>query len=330
MPTITVSDTKKQLAAGKPAPVFVLTGPDEREKSELASSFGDLVEPELRAFNVERVYGGDTTAPAIVDAARTLPMMADRRIVVVLQADRLLNPKKRGGDDGEEGAGDLEVLVDYLGSPERQTVLVFVLPPPEPGGDPRRKHDLLPLPGNTRVTKALAKAATIVSCGEFGGTREVGRWLEARAREAGLSVDRDAANRIMELAGGDPAKFKTDVERVLTFAAGDDRVTVDHVEAAIVAHEVSGDDWAIVRALEGRQPAAALRELRMRLEAGDTAYGILGQIGYAVRTPPPRGRFPPERLPAAIDAIFRTDVALKSSGGDPRVLLERLIVELCA
>jgi DNA polymerase-3 subunit delta len=328
MPTIPVSDAKKQLASGKPSTVYVLTGPDEREKSELASRFGDLVEPELRAFNVERVYGADTTAPAIVDAARTLPMMADRRVVVVLQADRLLNPKKRG-EDGEEGGGDLEVLVDYLASPEAQTVLVFVLPPPEPGGDARRTHDLLPLPGNTRITKALARVAAVVPCGEFGSTGEAVRWLEARAREAGLSVDRAATKRIVEIAAGDPAKFKADVERVLTFAAGEDRVTLDHVEEAIVAHEVSRDDWAIVRALEGRQPAAALRELRMRLEAGDTAYGILGQIGYAVRTPPPRGRFPPDRLPAAIDAIFRTDVALKSSGGDPRVLLERLIVELC-
>jgi maltooligosyltrehalose trehalohydrolase len=34
-------------------------------------------------------------------------------------------------------------------------------------------------------------------------------------------------------------------------------------------------------------------------------------------------------LPPAVDAIFRTDEALKSSGGDPRILLERLVVELC-
>jgi len=30
-----------------------------------------------------------------------------------------------------------------------------------------------------------------------------------------------------------------------------------------------------------------------------------------------------------VDAIFRTDQAMKSSGGDPKVLLERLIVEMC-
>jgi DNA polymerase III delta subunit len=44
---------------------------------------------------------------------------------------------------------------------------------------------------------------------------------------------------------------------------------------------------------------------------------------------PPKGRFPAERIPAAVDALFRTDFALKTSAGDPRVLLERLVVELC-
>jgi hypothetical protein len=38
---------------------------------------------------------------------------------------------------------------------------------------------------------------------------------------------------------------------------------------------------------------------------------------------------PPQRVRPAIDAVFRTDLALKSSGGDPRILLERLVVELC-
>jgi len=32
----------------------------------------------------------------------------------------------------------------------------------------------------------------------------------------------------------------------------------------------------------------------------------------------------------AVDAVFRTDLDLKRSAGEPRVLLERLVVELCA
>jgi hypothetical protein len=36
----------------------------------------------------------------------------------------------------------------------------------------------------------------------------------------------------------------------------------------------------------------------------------------------------PERVRPALDALLRTDLALKSSGGEDRVLIERLIVEL--
>ena len=62
--------------------------------------------------------------------------------------------------------------------------------------------------------------------------------------------------------------------------------------------------------------------------AGTPAEKILGQLGWLVRS-----KFPiaaPADLPAAVDAVFRTDRDLKGSGGDPRVMLERLVVELCA
>ena len=32
----------------------------------------------------------------------------------------------------------------------------------------------------------------------------------------------------------------------------------------------------------------------------------------------------------ALQSIFETDLAIKSSNGDPRYLLERLVIELCA
>jgi len=50
---------------------------------------------------------------------------------------------------------------------------------------------------------------------------------------------------------------------------------------------------------------------------------VMGQLRIAAE------RLPASRLNAGMDAVLRTDVALKSSGGDPRILLERLVVELC-
>jgi DNA polymerase III subunit delta len=320
-------EVREEIRRRSTGPLYVLVGPDEREKSALAVQFAEVVEPELRAFNVERFYGAEASVGAVVDAARTLPMMSERRVVVVLQADRLLSPKRRGADEAEEGGGaDLEPLIDYVGAASRETTLVLVLAPPEPESEARKGHALLPLHGNARITRALARQAVIVTCGEFGGT-EIARWLLARAGEAGLTVEPAASKRLVELSGGDVGKLRADAERVLLYAAGQGAVTVAHVED--VAEEPgSSDAWALVRALERGDAPAALRELRGRLENGDVPFMILGQLAWAVRTPPPRGRYPAHKLPAAVDALFRTDLALKSSG-DPRLLLERLIVELC-
>ena len=50
---------------------------------------------------------------------------------------------------------------------------------------------------------------------------------------------------------------------------------------------------------------------------------LMGQLRWVAE------QLPASRLQDAIEALFRTDLALKSSGGEPRVLLERLVVELC-
>ena len=92
--------------SGKPDPIYLIVGDDEAEMLRLAADVAGLVEDELRAFNVERLYASEkgVTPASIVEAARILPMMADRRVVVVLRAERLLKPKRRGKSD-EDGAG---------------------------------------------------------------------------------------------------------------------------------------------------------------------------------------------------------------------------------
>jgi DNA polymerase III delta subunit len=68
----------------------------------------------------------------------------------------------------------------------------------------------------------------------------------------------------------------------------------------------------------------ALRQVALMFEEGVAAEKILGQLGWLVRT-----KFAPGRLREAVELLFRTDRDLKRSGGEPRVLFERLVVELC-
>jgi DNA polymerase III delta subunit len=175
----------------------------------------------------------------------------------------------------------------------------------------------------------LLKAASVVVCTGLDGGKDPAQWIEQQAKAAGLAIDRPVVARLLQLASGDTARLRSDVQKLLLFAAGSGRVTLDHLSTVAGTPEHHGDDWALVRAIEQGDAAAALRELDAALAAGGVPFQILGQIGYAVRTPPPRGRFPARRVPAAVDALLRTDLALKSSGGDPQVLLERLVVDLC-
>src|SRR3954464_2939198 len=102
MPISSPAAVRKQIASGETDPVYLLQGEDDVERSALGAQFAELVEEGLRAFNVETIHAGQMTTgdqiaggiAAIVDGARTLPMMAPRRVVVVAQAEALLAPKR--------------------------------------------------------------------------------------------------------------------------------------------------------------------------------------------------------------------------------------------
>ncbi len=316
MPIATPSVVRKQIATGQVDPVYLLQGEDDIEKSALASDFADLVEEGLQAFNVERIHAGDWTTgdrlasgvASIVAAARTLPMMAPRRVVTISQADTLLSPKR----ESEAGARALEELESLIKSPEPQTTLVFVA-----GAIDKR----------TRIFKLFDKHTTIVACGVIEDLAGAERWVRARVAAAGVEIEPAAARLLAGLAGPDVKRLRNDVDRLLLYALGQKRVTVDDVRE-IAGPAALQDDWAMTNAIEAGQGGEALRQLALMLDAGAPPEKILGQLGWFVRA-----KFQmvaPAALPAAVSAVFRTDLDLKRSAGDPRILLERLVVELCS
>jgi hypothetical protein len=130
MPVATAAAVRKQIQAGSADSIYLLQGEDEVEKAGLAHEFEELVEEGLRAFNVERIHTGDVTnadklasaVASLVTAARTLPMMAPRRVVIVLQAQGLLVPKR----ESDAATRALEDLEDLLKNPDPQTTVVLV------------------------------------------------------------------------------------------------------------------------------------------------------------------------------------------------------------
>ena len=336
MATVSPVAVRKAAAARSFDPVYLIVGDDEAEMSELTALISTSVEDELRAFNLERLYANDkgVTPSAIVQAARTLPMLGDRRVVVVLRAERLLKPKRRGGKaaEADEGAGpdgadeeppsDLDALEDYVKRPEPNTTLVLV------AADVDRQR---------KVYKALHKHATIVECWGLRGSKDSKVDLRQVAREAeglvksavsaaGQQIESGAARLIAERAGTDIGRLRADVERLLLYAAGKSKITLADVQE-VVSVETSQDDWAVTNAIGRGDAKEALRQMALVLEAGGVPYQILGQLAWYVRDR--MATADPRRVPAAVEALLRTDLELKSSAGDPRVLMERLVVDLC-
>jgi hypothetical protein len=86
------------------------------------------------------------------------------------------------------------------------------------------------------------------------------------------------------------------------------------------------DDWHVVNAIGEGDVARALVEVGRRMDRGDSAHAIVGQLRWWISNRLVEGA--PERAKPAVEALLRTDLALKRSGGEQRVLLERLVVEL--
>jgi DNA polymerase III delta subunit len=330
MPSATLSDVRAAIKKGALDPLYLILGDDEAEMTRLAADMTGVVEDELRAFNVERIYAGEkgATAAAIVEAARQLPMMGDRRVVVVLRAERLLKPKRKGKIDeatGEEGdidaPSDLDALTDFVQKPGSSTTLVLV------SADIDRSR---------KAGKAILKHATVVECwGLKPGKDARGADLRQAARvaeqmvkkavaEAGQLIEPPAARLVADRAGFDIVRLRGDIERLMLYTVGKPQITLADVKE-VVSAESSQDDWAVTNAIQNGNTKEALRQLALALDAGGVSYQILGQLAWFVRDRMTDTR----RIPKAIDALFRTDLDLKSSGGDPRVLLERLVVELC-
>jgi DNA polymerase-3 subunit delta len=333
MPQASPADVRAAVAQRKPAPVYLILGDDEAEMSHLAADLASLVEDELRAFNVDRLYAGEkgTTPAAIVEACRLIPMMGDRRVVLLLRAERILKPKRRGkaaealdGDDeAGEPATDLDALTEYVQAPVASTTLALVS---------------TDLDKTRRLGKALYKHAVVVECWglkneknprfiDFRATlRRAEEMIRRMVAEAGQQIEPAAARLVAERAGIDIIRLRGDVERLKLYAAGQAKITLADAQE-VVSAETAQDDWAVTNAIAQRNAAEALRQLSLAIDAGAVPYMILGQLGWFVRDKLPNVDV--RRVPAAVDALFRADLDLKSSGGDPKVLLERLVVELC-
>lgn len=303
MAALSPAALRKQIASGDTGPLYVLVGDDDAEKSSVAAEFAETVDEGLRAFNVDRFYGGDVKVDELLDAANTLPMMVPRRVVVVLEAEKLLIPKR----ESEAAQEALERLEEFVKAPSPSATVVFVC-----GAMDMRR----------RIVKLLLKEAQVVNTGSIEDSASAELWVKTRAARDKVNLDAGAVRALIARAGLDIVRLRSGVERLALYAIGQPTITADDVRQVVPAGPQAQEDFGIANAIRDGDVAGALRQLALSLDAGAVPFMVLGQLRWVAE------KLPPQRLRVGVEAVFRTDLALKSSGGDPRILLERLVVEL--
>jgi DNA polymerase-3 subunit delta len=333
VPAIAVPALQKDIAAGKLAPLYLIFGEDVRLAEALVDAIEATIDEADRPFAAQRVYATEPggTPIDIAASARVMPMLGDRRLVVVLRAEKLLKPKRAAkaaetADESDEDSdeaeeiGDLTPLEDYIAKPVESSTLVFVAAEIDRG---------------RRFTKRLVEKALVAEVGgmtrkddrgrEVYDSASAARQAEQILRTEGRTIDPAALDALVKAAEGDINKLRDDISKVVLFAGTRTTLTADDV-GAVASGDGVVDDWAVTNAIGDGDAARALTAVAQILERGDSPHQLIGQLRWWVSNRMVEGA--PDRVKLAIDAILRTDRALKRSGGDERVLLERLVVEL--
>jgi DNA polymerase-3 subunit delta len=233
MPLAALDALDNAVTRGTPDPAYLLFGDNDFLKEErLRALVPALTDPATRDFNVDFLRGPDADAGTLSQALDALPMLAARRVVVVRDVSALRKDARA-------------VLDRYLDNPSPGTVLVMVAP------------------AGWKVEAGLTGKATLIELGALS-ERDTLTWIATRARQAGASIEPDAAARLYGAVGSDLAMLDGELRKLQDFANGA-TITAAHVAevTGAVAGKSAADLIDLVCARDGRG-AAALVPLVLR------------------------------------------------------------------
>ena len=255
MPRLAFDAFSKQLKAGDVPPALYLFGEEDVLKDEAVAAVLDRVlDPSLRDFNYDVRSAAQLDPDAVEALCTTLPMMSDRRLVVIRDVETW-NKKARAKS----------AVLRYLERPAAETVLVLVQ------GAPRKEDD------RGEADPDLARLASAVEV-ERCSAKVAEKWVTKRAAERGIVFEPDAARHLVNAVGGDLGHARSELDK-LSGLAGAEPITVAQIEALLgVRHGETPVDWCRA-VLEDRAGEAARMLDHLLDQPGVSAVSLLIMLG---------------------------------------------------
>lgn len=185
MPRLSPDQLRRALAKEGPASTYYLHGSEAILKDEvLALLIERILDPGLRDFNLDLISAQQTEPDQLAAACSTLPMMADRRVVVLRDVEAWKRKSK-----GKQPA------IKYLERPAPETVLVIVQ-----GNDDDPDDD-------------LARHCTSVHCAALVGAA-LEAWLEIQLAAAQITLAPDAREHLLRATGGELGLLRAETAKL--------------------------------------------------------------------------------------------------------------------
>lgn len=176
-------------------PIYFLMGEEPYYIDQLADFIADnVLTEEERGFNQMVLYGRDVTLDDVVSQAKRFPMMAERQVVIVKEAQDLSRAILAQPDKSKN------TLEAYAENPQPTTVLVFC-------------YKYKKLDKRKRVYKALAKNGLIFESKKLY-ENQVGDWIRRVMTGKGYTVEPKAAHMLVEFLGTDLSKINNELEKL--------------------------------------------------------------------------------------------------------------------
>jgi DNA polymerase-3 subunit delta len=329
-----VQDLMYTFANQTPSPVYLFC-PGKAPRAKMAS-FEPLlaeraidtiieatVDPANKDFCFASFYADETPVGNIVMDAQTLPFLAERRVVLVRNAEKY---------NTESAAG---AMLHYLSSPNESTVLLLFA----------NKIDK-----RTKFYKAAAKVGEIIECAALNESETL-QWIKSEVAQRGKTIDMDAARALLDRTG----THLSDVDNALNLVVnylGDDSANIDAESVVASCADVAEEEvWALTDAIAVSQPGVALKALQNLIDLGKHPDELIGTVNWLLKSAyavaiaegqPNISRFVAQKvepltrklgvvkLRAAFALCTETQFMMRNTGVDSELALELLVVKLAA
>jgi len=205
--SVTYESVMSELKARKFRPLYYLMG-DEPYYIDKISDWiaANVLKPEECDFDLTILFGSDVTASQVADTARRFPMMGERQVVIVKEAQNIKS---------------VEPLEKYLKNPNPTTILVMC-------------HKNGKLDGRRQAyVKAIREAGVLFESQKLK-EKDLPAFIERFLQARGASVDPKSTQMIAEAIGADLGRLTSELDKVLlSLPEQDRRVTPQVVEEQI-------------------------------------------------------------------------------------------------